>query len=270
MGILNVTPDSFSDGGRFAKTHVAVQHAIAMAAAGADVIDIGGESTRPGSVGVSDAEQLARVLPVIRETRISGLTLPISIDTRSAAVAAAALDAGADMVNDVSAARHDPAMAGMLAQSGAAFVAMHMLGTPENMQNQPQYKNVVQNVSAFFEERAAALLAVGVDVANKMIVDPGIGFGKTLAHNLTLLRESSAAFGVRWPVLIGPSRKRFIGDLAGESNPSTHGAAKSNSRLMGTAAAVASCALSGVDMVRVHDVADMVAVIRVCESIAPS
>lgn len=267
LAILNVTPDSFSDGGRFATVEAAVARAIEMQTQGADAIDMGGESTRPGSAGVADEEQIARVVPVIRAAREAAVKVPISIDTRSARVAEAALDAGADIVNDVSAARHDAAMAAMAARRGVPFIAMHMLGTPESMQRDPSYGNVVAEVRAFFEERAATLAAAGMDVDRKLMVDPGIGFGKTVEHNLTLLRESAAAFGEKWPVVMGPSRKRFIGTILGESDPSSPGSASSMGRVMGTAGAVAWCAMSGVDMVRVHDVGEMAAVVRVCEAI---
>ncbi len=294
MGVLNVTPDSFSDGGRFfeaappaasgvplaacCRCHPAVARAEAMAAEGADVIEIGGESTRPGSKSVPDDEQIRRVVPVIRELRERRLSLPISVDTRSARVAAAALDAGADIINDVSAARYDAEMPRLLAERRVPFVIMHMLGTPETMQVDPHYHDVVREVGDFFIERAQALAAAGVQVDGRMIVDPGIGFGKTVEHNLALLR-AAAAFGrsplvtvpatstgatgsllpvpiERWPVLVGPSRKAFLGKLLNEPDP--------EKRLMGTAACVAHAVLTGVDMVRVHDVKAMRQVVDVC------
>jgi len=254
MGILNVTPDSFSDGGRYVETGAAADRAIEMAAEGADVIDVGGESTRPGADPVAPEEQIRRIVPVILQARTCGVTVPISVDTRVAAVAAAALDAGADMVNDISGVRDDPAMPVLLARRRVPFVVMHMQGTPQTMQRAPKYKDVVAEVAEFFVARAEALAAAGVDV-NRMIVDPGLGFGKTLEHNLALLR-SIRLFGVRWPVLVGPSRKRFLGEILNEPD-----AAK---RRMGTAAAVAHCALAGVDMVRVHDVEEMRQVVDVC------
>jgi dihydropteroate synthase len=254
MGILNVTPDSFSDGGRYVEPGAAVERAIEMAAEGADVIDIGGESTRPGSNPVAPEEQSRRIVPVIREARARGLAVPISVDTRFAVVAAAALDAGADMVNDISGVRDDPAMPALLARRRVPFVVMHMQGTPQTMQQTPKYKDVVAEVAAFFVSRAEALAAAGVDV-NRMIVDPGLGFGKTLEHNLALLR-SIRFFGVRWPVVVGPSRKRFLGEILNEPEPAK--------RIMGTAAVVAHCALAGMDMVRVHDVKEMWQVAEVC------
>lgn len=258
MGILNVTPDSFSDAGRYVDPTAAVARAAQMAAEGADVIDIGGESTRPGSEPVSDDEQIRRVVPVIREMRGRGLGLPISIDTRSAGVASAALDAGADIVNDVSGVRDDPAMPGLLAERRVPFVVMHRKGTPATMQRGPQYRDVVAEVRAFFDERAEALASAGVDCDGRMIVDPGIGFGKTTEHNLQLLR-SIGSFGGPHPLLVGPSRKRFIGEILDEPDP--------NKRLFGTAAAVAHCATSGVAMVRVHDVLAAHQVVVTCAAI---
>lgn len=260
MGVLNVTPDSFSDGGRFLDPAAAVARGREMVAEGADVIDVGGESTRPGSEPVSDDEQARRVLPVIRGMRETGVGIPVSIDTRSAVVAGAALDAGADIVNDVSGARHDAAMPGLLAGRGVGFVIMHMLGTPATMQCEPRYDDVVGEVRAFFDARAEALSAAGADVDGRMIIDPGIGFGKTTEHNLALLRSIGEFVGRR-PVLVGTSRKRFIGELLGASVP--------DHRLMGTAATAAHCALAGVDMVRAHDVRAIRQVVDICARIRP-
>lgn len=258
MGILNVTPDSFSDGGLYAETGKAVARAIELAAEGADVIDIGGESTRPGSDAVPPEEQIRRVVPVLREARKNGVAVPISIDTQSAAVAAAALDTGADIVNDISGVRDDPAMPGLLAQRRVPFIVMHMQGTPRTMQESPSYHDVVAEVAAFFEARAEALTAAGVDVS-RMIVDPGIGFGKNLEHNLSLLR-SIRTFTARWPVCVGPSRKRFLGELLNEPDPTK--------RLLGTAAVIAHCAIAGVAMVRVHDVNEARQLMHVCSALA--
>jgi dihydropteroate synthase len=260
MGILNVTPDSFSDGGLYAAEDAAIARAKAIMAEGADVIDIGGESTRPGSRPVEADIQIARVVPVISRLRADGVEAPISIDTRSAKAAVAALDAGADIVNDISAARHDPDMPRLLAERRIPFVAVHMQGTPETMQINPAYKDVVAEVRDFFVERAESLSAAGVDLS-RMIVDPGIGFGKTLEHNLALLRMISSFQG-RWPVLVGPSRKRFIGEILGEPDPA--------GRLMGTAVLVAHCALAGVEMVRVHDVRAMRQVVEICARLLPN
>jgi dihydropteroate synthase len=258
MGILNVTPDSFSDGGLFGEPVAAIAHGRRMVADGADCLDVGGESTRPGSEGVEAAVQIERVVPVIRGLRDEGVDSPISIDTRSAAVAAAALDAGADIVNDVSGARHDPEMAELLAREGAAFILMHMQGTPATMQIAPQYDDVVAEVGAFLDERAAALAAAGVDTS-KMIVDPGIGFGKTTEHNLTLLREIGRFVG-RWPVLVGASRKRFLRQVMEkspkieESIVDARASRGTGDLLAGDLAVAMHCALAGVGMVRVHDV----------------
>lgn len=257
MGILNVTPDSFSDGGLYAETGKAVARAVEMAAEGADVIDVGGESTRPGAEPVPPEEQIRRVVPVIREARERGVAIPISIDTQSAAVAAAALDAGADMVNDISGVRDDPAMPALLAERRVPFIVMHMQGTPRTMQEAPTYRDVVAEVAAFFEARAEALAATGVDLTH-MIVDPGIGFGKNLEHNLALLR-SIRTFTARWPVCVGPSRKRFLGELLSEPNPAR--------RLLGTAAVIAHCVFAGVAMVRVHDVMEMRQMVQVCSEL---
>lgn len=258
MGVLNVTPDSFSDAGMYLDPAAAVERALAMAADGADVIDIGAESTRPGAKPISEQQQIERAIPILTQARDRGLSLPISIDTRSARVTEAALDAGADIINDVSAARHDPQMPRLLAGRGVPFVIMHMQGSPQTMQAAPHYENVVAEVAAFFEQRADALTAAGVDVSAKMIVDPGIGFGKTLEHNLALLR-AAAGYGHHWPVVVGPSRKRFLGEILNEPDPSK--------RVFGTAATVAHAALSGVDMVRVHDVKAMRQVVEVCQAI---
>ena len=254
MGIVNVTPDSFSDGGDHYAPADAVVAVCKMVAEGVEVIDIGGESTRPGAEAVPPEEQIRRIVPVVKQARIHGVGLPISVDTQSAAVAAAALDAGADLINDISAGRADPAMPRLLAERRVPFVIMHLQGSPRTMQDAPLYADVVREVAEFFVQRAEALAAAGVDV-NRMIIDPGIGFGKTLGHNLALLR-SIRSFGIRWPVLVGPSRKRFIGQILDEPDP--------KKRLMGTAAVVAHCALAGADMVRVHEVKEMRQVVEVC------
>lgn len=279
MGILNVTPDSFSDGGQHADVDTAIRRANEMVREGADVLDIGGESTRPGSLPVADAEQIDRVIPVIRGVRAAGVAVPISIDTQSADVAAAAIDAGADVVNDVSGARivrstgaaepqgpspyaDNSAMFRLLSDRDVPYIIMHMPCEPATMQDAPEYEDVVKDVGAFFQQRAAALEAAGVKVQNRMIVDPGIGFGKTLEHNLALIR-ACASYSADWPVVLGTSRKRCIGEIlagvAGRDQP-----APSGDRMMGTAATVAHAALSGVEMVRVHDVRSMRDVVEVC------
>lgn len=258
-GILNITPDSFSDGGQFAAPPDAIRYGLQMAADGADMIDIGAESTRPGSDPVPPETQIIRILPVITGLRTSGLKCPISIDTQSAEVAVAALRAGTDIVNDISGARHDPAMAGLLAQCGAPLILMHMQGTPRTMQQAPTYNDVVADIRAFFRERIANLEDAGLD-PSRIILDPGLGFGKTPDHNLEILRRVTEFRGSH-PVMIGPSRKAFLGKLAADAGP--------QDRLLSTAAVVAHCALRGVEFVRVHDVREMRRVVDVCAGIQP-
>jgi dihydropteroate synthase len=245
MGILNVTPDSFSDGGRFTDVPRAVGHGMAMEREGAGIIDVGGESTRPGAEPVSEAEELARVVPVIEGLRAAGLAATISIDTSKAAVAAAALDAGAGMVNDVSALRADLGMAELVAARGVPCVLMHMRGEPRTMQRDPRYGDVVGEVHAFLRERMEAAVDAGI-AEQRIWLDPGIGFGKTVEHNLTLLRDLEALAELGRPVVIGTSRKSFLGRLTGRD-------------FTGLAAAtVATSVLAyerGARVFRVHDVA---------------
>jgi dihydropteroate synthase len=256
MGVLNVTPDSFSDGGRFATTDAAVAQAETMLAGGAALIDVGGESTRPGSLPVAPDEQIARVVPVIR--RIAGLPVTISIDTTKAAVAEAALDAGAAVINDISAGRDDNTMLPLVARRGVPVVLMHMQGTPQAMQDDPSYQDVVAETIAFLRGRVVAAQAAGVELS-KILLDPGIGFGKTLEHNLELLRRQREFLALARPVVIGTSRKGFIGRITGEPEPSK--------RLFGTAASVALSVASGAAIVRVHDVAAMTQVVRMTRAI---
>lgn len=216
MGVLNVTPDSFSDGGRFVDPERACDHALAMIAEGADIIDVGGESTRPGAKPVAEEEEIARVVPVIERLRAASEAL-ISIDTSKAAVAAAALAAGADIINDVTALA-DPAMPALARDSGAGVVLMHMRGTPATMQRTPAYADVVAEVAQFLRQRLDAAVACGID-PHRMALDPGIGFGKTPAHNLSLLRRCDAFALDGRPVLIGVSRKSFLGRIAGSDDP---------------------------------------------------
>lgn len=261
FGILNVTPDSFSDGGRFTRSTDAIAAACRMADEGADAIDVGGESTRPGSQPIPADEQIRRVEPVVRElVRRFGVGGPaISIDTQSAAVAETALEAGAAIINDVSALRRDSEMAEVAAQHGAGVVLMHMQGTPADMQVNPTYVDVVGEVKSFLDRRVAEAVAVGI-ARERVIVDPGIGFGKTTEHNLTILRKAGEFRELGVPVMIGPSRKRFIARITGADEIAD--------RLGGTIAAVCACALGGVECLRVHDVAacrraaDMCAAIR--------
>ncbi|MDZ7370319.1 MAG: dihydropteroate synthase [candidate division KSB1 bacterium] len=243
MGILNVTPDSFYDGGRYADPQAAVEQAMRLSEQGADILDVGGESTRPGSETVPEEEELRRVLPVI-EHIAARLDLPISIDTRKAAVAKAALAAGAEIINDISGSTYDPRMAELAAESGAGLVLMHIQGEPKTMQLQPQYDDVVEDILRELEARIAAVQAAGVK-REQIVVDPGIGFGKTLQHNLEILRRLEEFRRLEQPLLIGPSRKSFIGrilDLPPEE------------RLEGTLAAVAISVFLGACIVRVHDV----------------
>jgi dihydropteroate synthase len=244
MGIVNVTPDSFSDGGRFLAPDRAIAHARELAAGGADLLDIGGESTRPGAREVSTEEELARVAPVLEGIR--DVDAPISIDTSKAAVAVASLDAGAEIVNDVTALRHDPALAGLCAERECTVVLMHMQGTPRTMQENPTYDDVVDDVKAFLAERIE--FAVGEGIAEERIwVDPGIGFGKTVDHNLELLRRLAELRELGRPVVVGSSRKRFIGELTGR---------EVDDRLGGTIASNVLALRAGADVLRVHDVAE--------------
>jgi dihydropteroate synthase len=257
MGILNVTPDSFFDGGRYFDPSRAAGHALEMVAEGADLIDVGGESSRPVSAPVPVEEEARRVWPVIEAIRRES-GVPISVDTTKAAVAAGALDRGADIVNDISALHFDPEMAPLVAERGAAVVLMHMQGTPQTMQTAPQYRNVVGEVRAFLAERAWAAEGLGV-AKDAIILDPGIGFGKTAAHSLALLGRLDALVDLGYPVLVGPSRKSFIGRVLGLDDP--------GKRLEGTLAALAHCVAGGAAIVRVHDVKAAVQVARMSDAI---
>ena len=246
MGILNVTPDSFSDGGLFLRPDSALMAAREMAGL-ADIIDIGGESTRPGAAEVSVTEETARTAPVIAAMRQAGIARPISIDTRKASVAQAALDAGAAIVNDVTALRFDPAMAATVAASGAPVILMHSIATPATMQDDPQYDDVLLDVYDALSDRMAVAVAAGIP-RDRIAIDPGIGFGKTLAHNLTLLSRLSLFHSLGVPVLLGASRKRFIGAISGVEE-----AAK---RMPGSIAVALAGVAQGVQMIRAHDVAE--------------
>lgn len=258
MGVVNVTPDSFSDGGRSARTPDAIAHALAMLADGADILDIGGESTRPGSDPVPAGAELERVIPVIEAVHAAAPASVISVDTRRSEVATRALGAGASIVNDVTAGS-DPDMLPVVAETGAGIVLMHMLGEPRTMQDDPRYDDVVREVYDMLAARIAAAESAGIDRAC-LCVDPGIGFGKDLDHNLSLLRHIDRFEELGVPVVVGASRKRFIGRITGVEAPAE--------RLEGTAGAVAWCAAQGVDIVRVHDVVEMVRVTRVVDAIA--
>lgn len=246
MGILNVTPDSFSDGGKYATVDSAVNQALEMEAQGADIIDIGGESTRPGSDPVSQDEELQRVIPVIEALRRKS-TITISIDTYKSAVAEQALKAGADLINDISGFRFDLDMVDLAIETGVPVIIMHIKGTPRNMQKNPRYDDVIKEIRTYFRERLR--FAQGAGLANEQIIlDPGIGFGKRLEDNFVLLNHLDKLVKLGFPVLVGPSRKSFIGNVL---------KAPVNGRLEGTAAAVTASILQGARIVRVHDVAAM-------------
>ncbi len=257
MGILNVTPDSFSDGGRHADTGRAVSHARLMAAQGADIIDVGGESTRPGAEPVSEEEELRRIIPVI-ERLAAELTVPISVDTYKSRVARKALEAGASIVNDISGLRFSLDMAGVAAEHGAAVVIMHIKGTPRDMQQNPVYTDVVAEVRSFLADSITIAVQAGVKSEN-ILVDPGIGFGKTLEHNLTLINRLSELRSLGRPILLGASRKKFIGTVLG--------IAEADQRQEGTAATCVLGIERGARVLRVHDVAQMVRVARMTDAI---
>jgi dihydropteroate synthase len=257
MGIVNVTPDSFSDGGRYLDADVAIAHGEQLAAEGADILDVGGESTRPGAEPVSEAQELARVLPVVEGLAAAAATVPsgpqISIDTSKAHVAEAALEAGASLVNDVTALRGDPRMLEVIAASGADCCLMHMLGEPRTMQGAPRYDDVVEDVKAFLRERLELALARGV-ARERIMLDPGIGFGKTEAHNLELLRRLDELVELGVPILVGTSRKAFLGSIlaraAGVERPPAPA-----ERLAGTLVTNALAYERGASVFRVHEVA---------------
>lgn len=254
MGVVNVTPDSFSDGGRYLDSNAAIAHGEELLRDGAGILDVGGESTRPGAAEVGEAEEQRRVEPVV-----AGLAgrATVSIDTSKAAVAAAALDAGAAIVNDVTALRGDPEMAALCAERGVGVVLMHMPGNPRTMQDDPSYGDVVDDVKAFLAQRVEAALAAGV-AEERIWLDPGIGFGKTLEHNLELLRRLAELRELGRPLVIGTSRKSFIGKVDGSDV---------EDRIGGTIASSVLAAVEGADVLRVHDVAEMAQAMRVTEAI---
>jgi dihydropteroate synthase len=245
MGVVNVTPDSFSDGGLYLDPDQAIAHGRRLVEDGAEILDVGGESTRPGAEAVSEEEELRRVVPVIRGLRDLGCEL--SVDTSKAPVAAAALDAGAAIVNDVTALRGDPEMAALCAERGATVVLMHMLGEPRTMQDDPRYEDVVAEVQAFLAERLEAAVAAGI-AEERIWLDPGIGFGKTADHNMELLRRLGELRELGRPLVIGTSRKSFIGRLDGSA---------AGERLGGTIASSVLAAVEGAEVLRVHDVAEV-------------
>lgn len=257
MGILNVTPDSFSDGGRFSQTESAIEQARKMISDGADIIDVGGESTRPGAAAVPEEDEKERIVPVIEALRSewSGL---ISIDTSKAAVASAAIEVGADIVNDVTGLLGDQEMVSVCRESGVGVVAMHMQGNPRTMQEKPEYENVVEEVRAFFEERFATLVSAGIS-PEQLCFDPGIGFGKTLAHNLTLLKQVEQLVVEGRPLLIGLSRKSFLGRALGSMDL--------NQREWPTVALTAQSRIKGAMIHRVHEVRPNQEALRMVEAI---
>jgi dihydropteroate synthase len=261
MGIVNVTPDSFSDGGAFLDAEAAIAHACALVEEGAEILDVGGESTRPGAQPVGGEEELRRVLPVLEGIAAAGLDAEVSIDTTKASVASAAIDAGATIVNDVSALRADPEMAAVVAERGVRCCLMHMLGKPRTMQADPRYADVVDDVRAFLEERLELAVAAGID-ERRIMLDPGIGFGKTVAHNLALLDRLQELCSLGRPLLVGTSRKSFLGriiaDAAGASEP-----AGPDDRLPGTIATNVLAYERGASVFRVHDVAPVRAALAV-------
>ncbi|MBM3876047.1 MAG: dihydropteroate synthase [Verrucomicrobia bacterium] len=256
MGIVNVTPDSFSDGGQFLDADKAVAHGLRLAGEGADMLDIGGESTRPGAEPVSEAEELRRVLPVISQLA-ARVSIPLSIDTQKPAVARAALGAGASIVNDIAASRADPAMARVVAEAGAGYVVMHMQGTPQTMQRAPAYADVAAEVDGFFAERLRWLAPHGV-AAEQLALDPGIGFGKTVGHNLKLLAAIPRFTKHRRPLLVGVSRKSFLGQLLG---------AGVAARLPAALACTVTAARDGANVFRTHDVAATAQALRMAEAL---
>jgi dihydropteroate synthase len=259
MGVLNVTPDSFSDGGKFLEPELAVEQAFAVEKAGADLLDIGGESTRPGSRETSAAEELDRILPVLEALR-GRLKIPISVDTRRAAVAELAVRAGAEIINDISGLQHDPKTAGVACRQGAALILMHIRGEPRTMQAGPFARDVVKDVMQGLRRSVAVARKAGV-AKSQIVLDPGIGFGKSFAQNYELLQKLPHLANLGYPLLVGTSRKGFLGaTLAREGKP-----APPEERIWGTAATVTASILNGAQIVRVHDIVEMVQVARVAD-----
>ncbi|MEC4986025.1 MAG: dihydropteroate synthase, partial [Oscillatoria sp. PMC 1076.18] len=257
MGILNVTPDSFSDGGEFNNCDAALAQGVDIVKSGGDIIDVGGQSTRPGAAQISLAEEIERVLPIIQALR-KQLDTPISIDTTRAEVAKAAVEAGADIVNDISGATFDEKMLSVVAELGVPIILMHIRGNPETMQKLTDYQDLVGEIYQFFESRIAAAVEAGI-ARSHIIIDPGIGFAKNYEQNLELMRRLSEFRSLNTPILIGVSRKSFIGHILHKSNP--------KERIWGTAAACSAAIASGADIIRVHDVPQMYDVCRVTDAI---
>ena len=256
MGILNVTPDSFSDGGKYNNSQKAVDYALKMEDEGADLIDIGGESTRPGAKPVTIEEELNRVIPIIDGIR-RNTTIAISIDTYKSSIAATAITTGANIINDISGLRFDNDMIRLASELQVPVIVMHMLGNPQNMQNDPSYNNLIEELIFFFKERVDLMTSNGI-LRNNIILDPGIGFGKTTEHNFTIIRELSSIVGLGFPVLVGPSRKSFIGHILN---------LPPEERIEGTAAAVTAAIMNGSRLVRVHDVKIIRRVVKITENI---
>jgi dihydropteroate synthase len=256
MGVVNVTPDSFSDGGKFFKPAKAVEHALQLVAQGAEILDIGGESTRPGAKPVDEKEELRRVIPIF-EKLAAKVKIPLSIDTMKPAVARAALDAGVSIVNDVAANREDDALWKVVAEYRAGYICMHAQGSPRTMQKNPAYQNVVREVGEFFRERLEKLNARGVS-SDQVVFDPGIGFGKTLEHNLQLLANLRRFTKLKRPLLLGVSRKSFIGKLLGTTL---------NERLPASLACATLAVAGGAQIIRAHDVAETVQAVRMAEAL---
>lgn len=256
MGILNVTPDSFSDGGKFLESRAAVEHGLAMVEEGADILDIGAESARPGAASIDEEEELRRLYPVLEELGRHS-QVPISVDTTKSSVARTALELGATIINDISALRFDTDMAGVVARAQAGLVLMHMQGTPQTMQQSCSYEHVVDEIQGFLQERFQWATEQGI-APDHIIVDPGIGFGKNIRHNLLLIANLRSFHSLGRPVMVGVSNKAFIGTILEK---------EIEDRLMGTAAAVATAVLQGAHIVRVHDVARMKEVVRMAQAL---
>ncbi len=259
MGIINVTPDSFFDGGSHNKEADAIEHGLRLTDEGAHILDVGGESTRPGAEEISTDEEIARVIPIIAELS-ARTTIPISVDTRKSKVAAKAVEAGATMINDVSAGLFDPEILDVAAETGCHYIAMHMRGTPETMQDDTRYDGLVNDILEYFEERIQAAIKARIP-SSKIILDPGIGFGKSPEQNYTLIGRAGVFRTLGYPLLIGPSRKSYL-NLIGANHPDL--------RLPGTLATVTICAATGVELVRVHDVAPALQAIKVAIKVRKS
>ena len=256
MAVINVTPDSFSDGGRYTNAAQAAEHAVRLAEEGADIIDIGGESSRPGAERVDADEEIRRVIPVIKALS-KKIKTPISIDTCKSEVARCAISEGASIVNDITALRGDAGMAGLIAETGVSVILMHMKGDPQTMQDNPEYGDIMKEISAYLAESIYLAETAGID-PDRIAVDPGIGFGKKVGHNLEILKRLGELKSLGKPILVGTSRKSFIGALTGRA---------AGERVFGTAASVAVAIMNGADMVRVHDVGEMRDVAQVADAI---